>query len=106
MMESFNGTFRDACLDTHGFLPLADAEEKIGQWRHDYNHYRPYSSWGDMTPMAFYENRQQLKEDEAPLPAGASPLPMFPERRLVEEADPPKPTIPSKRNKCKQGPIL
>ncbi len=29
-VESFNGTFRDECLNTHWFLSLEDAVEKIG----------------------------------------------------------------------------
>jgi putative transposase len=29
-IESFNGSFRDACLNVHWFLSLEDAREKIG----------------------------------------------------------------------------
>ena len=32
-IESFNGSFRDECLNLHGFLSLDDAREKIEQWR-------------------------------------------------------------------------
>ena len=34
-VESFNGRFRDECLNTHWFLSLADAKSKIDAWRRD-----------------------------------------------------------------------
>lgn len=52
-IESFNGSFRDECLNTHWFLSLADAREKIESWRQDYNHFRTHSSLGDITPAEF-----------------------------------------------------
>lgn len=52
-IESFNGSFRDECLNLNWFLSLHDAQEKIESWRQDYNTYRPHSSLGDMTPMEF-----------------------------------------------------
>ena len=45
--ESFNGSFRDECLNAHWFLSLEDAVQKIEAWRIEYNHYRPHSSLGD-----------------------------------------------------------
>ena len=39
-VESFNGRFRDECLNEHWFVSLADAEEKIEAWRIDYNENR------------------------------------------------------------------
>lgn len=54
-IESFNGSFRDECLNTHWFLSLEDARQKIEHWRQDYNHFRPHSSLGDLTPDAFSE---------------------------------------------------
>jgi putative transposase len=62
LIESFNGSFRDECLNTHWFLSLDDARQKIEQWRHDYNSYRPHSSLGNSTPEEFAEaNRQSRK---------------------------------------------
>lgn len=55
-VESFNGSFRDECLNAHWFLSLEDAAEKIEAWRQEYNHYRPHSSLNDMTPAAFIES--------------------------------------------------
>ena len=34
-MESFNGKFRDECLNENWFLDLADARQKIEEWRCD-----------------------------------------------------------------------
>jgi putative transposase len=52
-IESFNGSFREECLQTNWFLSLEDAKEKIENWRRDYNEYRPHSSLGNMTPLEF-----------------------------------------------------
>ncbi|QNE38578.1 IS3 family transposase [Hymenobacter sp. NBH84] len=48
--ESFNGSFRDECLNVHWFLSLADAQDKIEQWRQEYNSFRPHSSLQNLTP--------------------------------------------------------
>lgn len=52
-IESFNGSFRDECLNQHWFTDLEDARRKIDQWRRDYNQVRPHSSLGDLTPTEF-----------------------------------------------------
>ncbi len=52
-VESFNGRFRDECLNTHWFLSLADARAKIATWRRHYNESRPHTSLGWMTPKEF-----------------------------------------------------
>lgn len=52
-VESFNGKFRDECLDEHWFISLTDAREKIELWRRDYNSARPHSELGDLTPEEF-----------------------------------------------------
>jgi putative transposase len=57
-IESFNGSFRDECLNMHWFLSLEDAREKIELWRQDYNEYRPHSSLGNLTPRDFRANAQ------------------------------------------------
>lgn len=48
--ESFNGTFRDECLNEHWFTSLGDAQEKIEAWWRKYNRERPHSSLGGLTP--------------------------------------------------------
>ena len=52
-VESFNGRFRDGCLNQHWFRDLADAQHIISKWRIHYNQIRPHSSLGYKTPMAF-----------------------------------------------------
>lgn len=52
-IESFNGSFRDECLNAHWFLSLQDAREKIEAWRQDYNQFRPHSSLNNLTPSEF-----------------------------------------------------
>jgi putative transposase len=52
-VESFNGKFRDECLNDHWFLGLDDARTTIENWRRDYNEVRPHSSLGDLTPKEY-----------------------------------------------------
>jgi putative transposase len=52
-IESFNGNFRDECLQTNWFLYLDDAKEKIETWQQVYNEYRHHSSLGNKTPFEF-----------------------------------------------------
>jgi hypothetical protein len=44
---------RDECLNVQLFFTLADAREKLEQWRQDYNRVRPHSSLGDQSPEEF-----------------------------------------------------
>lgn len=52
-IESFNGRFRDECLNENWFLDMKDAKRKIEAWRVDYNTTRPHSSLGQLTPEEF-----------------------------------------------------
>jgi len=52
-VESFNGKFRDECLNQNWFTSLDDAQAKIEAWRHDYNQTRPHSSLGNLTPSEY-----------------------------------------------------
>ena len=45
-IESFNGKFRDECLNEHWFISLAHARRIIEAWRIEYNTERPHSSLG------------------------------------------------------------
>ncbi len=42
VIESFNGRFREECLNTHWFASLDDATRKIEDWRQEYNASRPH----------------------------------------------------------------
>jgi putative transposase len=61
-IESFNGSFRDECLNVHWFLSLEDAREKIEAWRQEYNCFRPHSSLREMTPEEWAEKSIQKPE--------------------------------------------
>jgi putative transposase len=52
-VESFNSRFRQECLNENWFLSMADARERIETWKRDYNHNRPHSSLGNLTPAEF-----------------------------------------------------
>jgi len=43
-IESFNGEFRDECLNGQWFETLMQARSAITAWRQDYNEVRPHSS--------------------------------------------------------------
>ena len=51
---SFNGCFREECLNAHWFLSLEDAKGKIEVWRRYYNEQRLHSAQG-WTPAKFAE---------------------------------------------------
>jgi putative transposase len=52
-IESFNGKFRDECLNEHWFTSIAHAREVIEGWRIEYNVERTHSSLGNITPEEF-----------------------------------------------------
>ncbi|EQB0444886.1 TPA: IS3 family transposase, partial [Pseudomonas aeruginosa] len=67
-IESFNGKFRDECLNEHWFCSLAEARIRIAAWRRDYNEHRPHSAIGNLTPAEFAASwrtrQQQLKQEK------------------------------------------
>ena len=52
-IESFNGRVRQECLNENWFLSLEDAQEKVEEWRQEYNNERPHSALGQMAPARF-----------------------------------------------------
>jgi putative transposase len=60
-IESFNGKLRDECLNTSCFMSLSHARSLIEAWRIDFNHFRPHSSIGNLTPREFARRRMQPK---------------------------------------------
>ena len=52
-VESFNGRFRDECLNDTLFSTLTEARSAINSWKEDYNHQRPHSAIGNITPAEF-----------------------------------------------------
>ena len=61
-IESFNGKLRDECLNTHHFVTLAEAQDRIEAWRVEYNTERPHRGLGQRTPL---EYAAVLRDDES-----------------------------------------
>ena len=64
-IESFNGRFRDECLNEHWFETLPQARTVITEWRRDYNEVRPHSSIGRIPPARFAAQYRQHAGDTA-----------------------------------------
>ena len=60
-IESFNGRFRDECLNEHWFTSLPHACVVIEAWRREYNEERPKKALGGLTPRAY---AKQLEEKQ------------------------------------------
>jgi transposase InsO family protein len=45
-VESFNGKFRDECLNREIFDTVVEAKVLIERWRREYNQVRPHSALG------------------------------------------------------------
>ena len=52
-IESFNGRFRDECLNVHWFEGLEDATAKIEAWRQDYNANHPHRALKGLSPNEY-----------------------------------------------------
>jgi putative transposase len=65
-IESFNGRFREECLDPSWFASLPEARRVIEAWRVDYNLRRPHTSLRMATPAAFAAARPFVKPQRAP----------------------------------------
>lgn len=55
-IESFNGSFRDECLNVNWFMSLEDAKQKLDAYKEDFNTFRPHSSLNDLTPCEYKNN--------------------------------------------------
>ena len=52
-VESFNGKFREHCLNQHWFWDLIDVRRLVTSWRKHYNEIRPHSSLGYIAPETY-----------------------------------------------------
>jgi putative transposase len=52
-IESFNGRFREECLNVHWFASLEDAQQKIDAFRWDYNEHHPHRALKGLSPRDF-----------------------------------------------------
>ena len=57
-IESFNGRFRQECLNESWFLSLEDAREKVETWRQHYNTERSHGALGNLAPVEFAEAKR------------------------------------------------
>ena len=64
-VESFNGRFREECLNTHWFLLIEDARAEIEAWRLDYNASRPHSTLEQIRPLSLLLDLPQLAVHKA-----------------------------------------
>ena len=62
-IESFNGKFRDECLNEQWFESLHQARQEISRWRRDYNEVRPHSAIGRIPPAQFAAAHRRLAGD-------------------------------------------
>lgn len=60
--ESFNGRFRDECLNENWFISIDHAKAVIEDWRLDYNEAGPHGSPGLLAPKEFslFFNKRDL----------------------------------------------
>lgn len=69
-VESFNGKFRDECLDMNWFTSIEQAKRIIEKWRLEYNEYRPHSSLNNLSPVEFRDKIMKGKKPEPLSPGG------------------------------------
>lgn len=64
--ESFNGRFRDECLNMEWFESLKEAQMLVERWRYHYNTERPHSALNYQTPHQFirqwWQDRDALRK--------------------------------------------
>lgn len=61
-VESFNGRFREECLNAHWFWTLEDAKAKTHEWMEEYNQIRPHYALGFRSPAEFALSMRLLEE--------------------------------------------
>ena len=72
-IESFNGKFRDECLNEHWFVTMTQARRIIEAWRIEYNTERTHSSLGNITPQEYAAGLLNRAEDRVSLTADSKP---------------------------------
>lgn len=65
-IESFDGKFRDECLNEYWFTSLTQAREVIADWLRFYNEERPHSALAWKTPEEFARNYESQANSKAP----------------------------------------
>ena len=78
--ETFNGSFRDECLNLQWFASVGEAKLEIEAWLRDYNENRPHIALNDLTPGEFARKHSlrplaevsKIVEDQLPYPSKKS----------------------------------
>jgi putative transposase len=65
-IESFNGRFREECLNVHWFASIDDAQVKIDAFRWDHNEHRPHRSLEGLSPREFAEGCSRRPRAHSP----------------------------------------
>lgn len=73
-IESFNGKFRDECLNEHWFTTMAHARQVIEAWRIEYNTERTHSSLADLTPEEYAMKLSKQSQATVSLTADSIPV--------------------------------
>ena len=68
LCESFNSRFRDEFLNQTELANVPDARLKSSAWAQDFNHERPHSSLGYLTPAEFSQRQNAASASVAALP--------------------------------------
>ena len=68
-IESFNGKFRDECLNEHWFVTMAQARRIIEAWRIEYNTERMHSALGNLTPHEYAQELSTERQEQVSLTA-------------------------------------
>jgi putative transposase len=63
--ESFNGVFRDGCLNRWLFESIREARETTESWLQEYNQVRPHGSLGGLAPFMFFKHGKPQDREAA-----------------------------------------
>jgi putative transposase len=74
-IESFNGRLRDELLNEILFSSLTHARSALSNWRSDYNHHRPHSGLGWLTPAEFAQTINPRRDAVLRRRNGSAPHP-------------------------------
>ncbi|MGB6938247.1 MAG: integrase core domain-containing protein, partial [Xanthobacteraceae bacterium] len=61
-IEALNARVRAECLNASWFLSMADARDRIEEWKCQYNQDRPHSALGNLMPNAFADQASQARK--------------------------------------------
>ncbi len=68
--ESFNGSFRDECLNLNWFASMAEARATIEAWRRDDNESRPHMALNSLSPAEFAHTTGSREEGSVQMAVG------------------------------------